>query len=519
MKNECRSFLVFVAAPALGLALWSGSAFRATVSFAAEKVRKPAVAGSFYPGEPDKLRKIVNESLNSAKLRRFDNPIKAVMAPHAGYYFCRQGLGAAYRPIQNAGFPYDRVILIGPSHRLPTKAAAVSSAQVWETPLGPVAVDTDAVRRLVDMSDRIEFNDLAHVQEHCLETQLPFLIAASRGKPFKIVPVLTGSSDPTDHEIVARALVQLGGDPRTLIVVSTDLSHYPDSRTAEKVDKEILDAVKSLDSQILAKENRRILKEGHPGLSCTMCGLEAVACLVRAANGLGITRGRIMSYTHSGMVSGENRRVVGYGAVVFEKGAKGSEGKEPEPGTVSFTAETRKQLIALARSAVRAAVAGEWVSYDPVDNLELQVRTGCFVTLKNHEKLRGCIGTFTSEQPLWKTVRDMAVSAATRDIRFRNNPITKAEVPDLEVEVSVLSRPRLVSDPLKEIKLGRDGIIIRDKESSGTFLPQVATETGWSLVEFLGHCSRDKAGLGWEGWKNPSARVFTYTATIIDERK
>jgi AmmeMemoRadiSam system protein A len=146
------------------------------------------------------------------------------------------------------------------------------------------------------------------------------------------------------------------------------------------------------------------------------------------------------------------------------------------------------------------------------------VKAGCFVTLKNKDQLRGCIGCFVTDEPLWKTVREMAVASATKDSRFFGNRIKSSEIPQLTIEVSVLSPPQLVSDPLKEVKLGVHGIIVKDGARSGTFLPQVATETKWSLEEFLGHCARDKAGIGWGGWKKPSAKVYTYTATIISEK-
>jgi AmmeMemoRadiSam system protein A len=175
-------------------------------------------------------------------------------------------------------------------------------------------------------------------------------------------------------------------------------------------------------------------------------------------------------------------------------------------------------LIAMARETVKRAVSGEWIDYAKSDNPELQVKAGCFVTLKNKGRLRGCIGRFESTEPLWKTVREIAVASATKDSRFFGDPIKPEEVPELDVEISVLSPPKLISDPLKEVKLGAHGIIIRDRGRSGTFLPQVATETGWTLEQFLGHCARDKASLGWSGWQKPSAKVYTYTATIIEEK-
>jgi len=172
-------------------------------------------------------------------------------------------------------------------------------------------------------------------------------------------------------------------------------------------------------------------------------------------------------------------------------------------------------LTNIARVAVKAAVEGKWVSFDASDNPELNVRVGCFVTLKNKGELRGCMGTFSSDVPLWRTVREIAVQSATMDGRFRSNPITAREVPELQVEISVLSPMRRVVDALKEIKLGRDGIVITDKGRNGTFLPQVATETGWSKEEFLSYCCSHKAGLPSDAWKDKKTEVFLFTAEIF----
>lgn len=203
-------------------------------------------------------------------------------------------------------------------------------------------------------------------------------------------------------------------------------------------------------------------------------------------------------------------------AVAFTGTSPGGSGQE-ESFTLKFSDDSRRELTGLARAAAKEVMAGRNVSYEPSSNPELQIKAGCFVTIKNKGNLRGCIGCFTSDGPLWKTVRDMAVAAATRDYRFTSNPLNSNELSISAIEVSVLSPLRRVFRPLEEIKVGRDGIFIEANGRSGTLLPQVALEQGWSLEEFLGHCSRDKAGLGWDGWKGPSARVFVYSTSIIEE--
>ena len=482
-----------------------------------ERVRKAAVAGQFYPSEREELLGTVTRLMDSAKRQTFSEPVRAILAPHAGYDFCGRTMAAAYKQIEGPAFQYDTVILIGPSHGFATAGAAVSSATVWETPLGPVKVDREACRRFVETSDRIEFDDRPHAQEHSLEVQLPFLMVAARGKPFKVVPVVTSSSDTLDHQMIARALVQVASRQGTLIVVSSDFSHFPDAKAAEIIDKNMLSAIASLNAEILSQEDRKIIKAAHSNVSCTLCGLEAVLSFQRAAAALGITKAAAIDYSHSGTTTGDNKRVVGYGAMIFAGPWNLVDPKSLPLVTISLNDESRKELLSMVRAAVKAAVQGDWVSYLPSANPELQIKAGCFVTLKNRGKLRGCIGGFKSDAPLWKTAREIAVLSATNDARFAHERIKPEEVPELQIEVSILSPMRRVSRPLEEIQLGRDGIVVQDKGQSGTFLPQVATETVWSLEEFLGHCSRDKAGLSWEGWKSPTAVVYAYTATIVSE--
>lgn len=481
-------------------------------------VRKPAVAGSFYPADKRVLEQTVADSLKSAAKETFRLPIRAILAPHAGYAYCGKVMAAAFKQVEGTSFQYDTVVMIGPSHGTRTRAAAASSASAWETPVGTVPVDVAKIKQLTEDHPGIKIDDAAHFMEHSLEVQIPYILAAARGKPFKIVPLLTNSADPVDRQTLARALAVLGSDPKTLIVVSSDLSHFPSGSIAEKVDKAMLDAVISLNVQSVADRDKALMNEGHRGLDCTMCGLESVLCLEQAASQIGITEARLVGYAHSGMISGDNGRVVGYGAVVFTGARQGVASKADGSTDLSLGIAAKREIMARVRSAVNAAVAGKKDSQQPSDNPELQVKAGCFVTLKNKDRLRGCIGCFQSDQPLWKTISEMAVSSSTQDHRFAANPIRPEEVSQLEIEVSVLSPLRKISRPLEEIKLGSDGIMIRQGSRSGTFLPQVATETGWSLEEFLGHCARDKAGIGWNGWDSPNTQVYGYTATIVSEK-
>jgi AmmeMemoRadiSam system protein A len=177
----------------------------------------------------------------------------------------------------------------------------------------------------------------------------------------------------------------------------------------------------------------------------------------------------------------------------------------------------RKTLLNIARSTVEAVVRGERLPQFDVQDAELSGLQGAFVTLRTQGNLRGCIGRFVADEPLWRIVQEMAVASAREDPRFFGMQLTPRELPDLHVEISVLSPLRRIQDPMTEVELGTHGIYIKRGFSSGCFLPQVATETGWSKEEFLRHCCAGKAGLSPDAWKDPRTEVYVFTAEILEE--
>jgi len=201
--------------------------------------------------------------------------------------------------------------------------------------------------------------------------------------------------------------------------------------------------------------------------------------------------------------------------------AAGEEKKTEQAGDRTeehmLSKEACKKLMVLARQTVEAAVKGERIQPVQMDDPELQVKSGAFVTLKTHDALRGCIGRFIADQPVYKTVQEMAVASALEDRRFWDNKLRPAELPELDIEISVLSPLEKIANPL-DIKLGVHGIYIRSGYRSGCFLPQVATETGWTKEEFLSNCCAHKAGLPPDAWKDRRVEVLTFTAQIIEEK-
>lgn len=176
--------------------------------------------------------------------------------------------------------------------------------------------------------------------------------------------------------------------------------------------------------------------------------------------------------------------------------------------------EQKKTLLKVARNTVEAVIRRQEITKPESDDLELNAPCGCFVTLKNHDRLRGCIGQFTSDSPLIELVSEMAKASATSDPRFFADPITADELEKLDVEISVLSPLKQTDDPMI-LKLGIDGIYIKKGRASGCFLPQVATETGWSKEEFLSYCCSHKAGLDADAWKDPATKVYLFTAEVF----
>ena len=177
----------------------------------------------------------------------------------------------------------------------------------------------------------------------------------------------------------------------------------------------------------------------------------------------------------------------------------------------------RKTLLTIARRTVEAVVRKEPLPEFDVEDAELSAHQGAFVTLRTDGQLRGCIGRFVADAPLWQIVRQMAVESATKDPRFFGTPLRPEELASLHIEISVLSPLRRVQDPMNEVELGTHGIYVRRGHRTGCFLPQVATETGWSKLEFLRHCCAGKAGLPADAWKDPQTEVHVFTAEVIQE--
>ncbi len=477
------------------------------------RVRPPAVAGGFYPGEPNELSSMVKELLARAHQKKLPGPAVAIIVPHAGYIFSGEVAAYAFNAVKHQDI--NTVVLIGNSHHAQFDAASVGDYDAYRTPLGLVPVDRELVQALLDVGPPFDFIPAVHTPEHSLEVELPFLQSVL--EDFKIVPIILGDETPELTQAVGRGIAKvLEGRKDFLLVCSTDMSHYPSYDDANRVDRQTIKALLALDESKLRETNKKLMSEGVPELHCTLCGLGAACATIEAAKRLGAHSAVLLKHANSGDAEavGDRSRVVGYCAIAICGEAEAMQGNNTKP-TERLNNRQQETLLRIAREAITAAVRGEkqpdWTIDDPV----LQEKCGAFVTIKKHGQLRGCIGYIEPIKPLWQTVADVAVSAALNDYRF--TPVSPGELPDLELEISALTPLRKMNSP-DEIVIGKHGLLIEKGGYRGLLLPQVATEWGWDKWEFLDQTCR-KAGLPAGAWKDRDAEVYLFSAQVFGEKE
>lgn len=460
-------------------------------------IREPAVAGSFYPSDKNALGEMIDVFFKKADLLKIDGDISAIIAPHAGYVYSGQVAAYAYKALVNKKI--DTVVLIGNSHQEYFDGASVFAKGYFRTPLGDIEIDEDFAGRLIDSNNKITFREDVHLKDHVLEVQLPFLQRIL--KDFKIVPIILGNkSDSVD--ILINALRNLINE-KTLIVISSDLSHYPKYEDAKYSDNKVIEAILTGKRENLIKTIVDLKKQGINNLQTCACGQDAI----EVAMGLFENLGKdivLLNYANSGDITGEKSQVVGYASILFVASLIGS----------GLSLKQQQRLLEIAKQAVETYVKKEKTIKIEEDDKSLNEPSGVFVTLKKNGELRGCIGMFQPETPLYKNVIEMAIAAATQDPRF--NFVKEDELKDLEYEISVLSPLKKV-DSYKDVEIGKHGVQIKKGLRSGVFLPQVAIENNWDRDEFLSILCSQKAGLLSDCWKDNETEIYVFTAQIFGD--
>lgn len=450
--------------------------------------RSPAVAGLFYPAAAAALRSEVERCLDAAPAAPPGCAApKLLVVPHAGYVYSGPIAAAAYARLRPARSRITRVVLLGPTHRVAVRGLALPDAEAFDTPLGAVPIDSDAADRIARLPQVVR-SGAAHAHEHALEVQLPFLQTVL--ERFTLVPLAVGH---VDDGAVAEAIERLWGGDETLVVVSTDLSHYLTHARARAVDRSTVDRVLRFDAAISHDE---------------ACGATPLNAALRVAQRHGLVP-ELLDLRNSGDTAGDRLRVVGYAAIVFT-----AAGARDEAGAASD--ETLgPALLSRARNAIAGALG---LALEPEPGHPALRRPGAtFVTLRRHGELRGCVGRLEAERPLHEDVRANARSAAFGDSRFA--PLRADEWSGLEVEVSLLApaEPLPVRDEaeaLRTLRPGEDGVILEWRGQRSTFLPQV-----WAQLPDPAAFMRDlkrKAGLRADFW-HADLRLARYSVRKFAE--
>jgi AmmeMemoRadiSam system protein B len=373
------------------------------------EIRLPAVAGSFYPGDARTLVATVKALLAAAPPATGDvASLKALVVPHAGYVYSGPTAAAGYALLAPIRDRIRRVVLLGPTHRVAIRGLALPGVDVFETPLGTIPVDAAAVASLADLP-QVVTSAAAHAQEHSLEVHLPFLQTAL--DDFTLVPLAVGRASPDE---VAEVLDRLRGGPETLIVVSSDLSHYLPYATAVRTDRGTVADILRLDPHV---------DHDHA------CGATPINGLLTLAHRHPL-RPALVDLRNSGDTAGDRSGVVGYAAIAFH---------ETDAVAAPDTTDTRgRTLLAIARAAIGRQLGLELSARE--DAAFLREPGATFVTLTVNGKLRGCIGSLEAVRPLGDDVKKNARSAAFLDPRF--TPLSLREFETVTVEVSLLDAGR-----------------------------------------------------------------------------
>lgn len=456
--------------------------------------RQSPHAGTWYADTEQELRHQINAFLKSAELQ-IKGEVYGLVSPHAAYIYSGPVAACSYKTIEDRQF--DGIIVIGPSHHHGFSDVSVDTLAGRITPLGTVEFDLDLARAIMAHDKRIHYDPRAHAHEHSVEIQIPFLQVVQ--KHFRLVEIVMGTQDLQTCTILSNALVDACKGKRVLLIASTDLSHFHPQDQAENLDKRVIEAVARYDPELLFN---RLQTD-----SCEACGGGPVLAVMMATKALGAKHSKSIRYATSGTISGDySRGVVGYLAAVFYTETATDVGID-----LGFSDEDKSQLQNIARQSIEAAVTNRKQPEFKKMTGKLLEPYGVFVTLNKHGNLRGCIGRIIGDQPVHLSCQQMAIAAALEDPRFRR--VTGDELDDLEIKISILTPPERITD-FSRIKIGRDGLIVSKGHNRGLLLPQVATDYGWSVEEFLEQTCH-KAGLPSDAYTSPDAEVYVFSAEVF----
>jgi len=476
-----------------------------------KEVLQSDLAGNWYSADPNELRAQIEGYLGKARVEPRTDVI-ALVLPHAGYSYSGPIAACGLKSLSRS---YKRVIVIGPTHRLPMEdTLSVPRATHLETILGQVPLDVEFIDKLL-VYPQFQSVPAAHREEHSVEIEIP-LLQHKLGQ-FKLVPVIAGHCC---HETVAQAGRILAGliDGDTLVVASSDFTHYGPKYRYVPFEENIPEQIRRLDMgafESIRRLDARGLLAYRDERRVPICGCTPIAVLLEM---LGKdTNAELLQYATSCELTGDYTNSVSYMAITF-RGAWGVASAPASPqDRPALTAEDKKQLLALARRTLRYVL--DYRAMPQASDLDftasqaMGLPRAAFVTIKKNGQLRGCIGDIFPQRPLYRSVIGNAIFAAFEDRRFQ--PLASEEYDQIKVEISVLTAPTPVGSP-QEIRIGIDGMVMNKGGRSAVFLPQVALEQGWDLETTLQQLSI-KAGLPADAWTQGASFLVFQTDVFGEE--
>lgn len=468
------------------------------------------LAGTWYPAGSNELARTLAACLADAAPVDLEQ-VHALILPHAGYRFSGRTAAVGIKALRDR--TYRRVLILGPSHRVAMRnVASLPQATHVATPLGEIPLDTGFMRTLLTY-DHFRTVPEAHVREHSVQIEVPFLQAALGSVP--LVPIVVGQLDLETARAMARVLLGLI-DADTLVIASSDFTHFGPNYGYEPFHDRVEQNIRALDMggfDFIKRKDPAGFMAYCEKTGATFCGRHPITVLLAMLDDSHTAR--LLKYDTSGRITGDFKNSVSYLSIAFE----GSwDPRDPEPRGGALSATDRAQLLKLARRTLAAYY--EHGRPPRIEELDIEITPamrqvqGAFVTLNKDDRLRGCVGTVTPIQPLYRSVMENAVNAAIRDVRFR--PVQKQDLEDLSIEISALTPPQVVANA-DDIVLGRHGIVLSKHQRGAVYLPQVAPSQNWTLDETLSHLSR-KAGLEENAWKT-GAVFHVFEAIVFSEER
>lgn len=475
-------------------------------------VLQSSIAGTWYPADANTLNRQVDGLFQKAEVKPI-NDVIALILPHAGYQYSGRTAAMA---IKSTAKEYKRIVVIGPSHRVPMKdVLSVPRQTHYQTPLGEVELDVEFINKLLQNP---MFQNIPEAQEYEHSTQIEVPLLQHVQKNFKLVPIVAGHCSP-DTINKAGSILKGLVDEGTLVVASSDFTHYGTNYGYVPFRENIPEQLKKLDMgayEYIAKLDVKGFLEYRDKTGATICGYVPIAILLSMlSQGVKV---ELVHYSTSGELMGDFTNSVSYLGVAFGGAWQKTSANEPQPSQTELTDEDKKKLLVLARKTILYALANrrapEASELGVTVSDAMSVSRAAFVTLTKNSQLRGCIGDVLPQRPLFKSVILNAINAAFNDHRF--SPVTAAECNDIKIEISALTTPSPIESPDK-IRLGIDGVILNKNGRSALFLPQVAPEQGWGLAEMLSNLSL-KAGLPADAWKE-GASFLVFQAIVFGEEQ